>query len=56
MLCITQIGGMKRTKTGKQKMTGAGYYAKYLASETEKGEPQGKFIGAGLACIIHKKG
>jgi conjugative relaxase-like TrwC/TraI family protein len=49
MLCITQIGGMKRTKTGKQEMTGAGYYAKYLASETEKGEPQGKFIGAGLS-------
>ncbi|MDX8397859.1 MAG: MobF family relaxase, partial [Mariprofundaceae bacterium] len=40
---------MKRTKVGKQEMTGARYYAQYLASETERGEPAGKFIGAGLA-------
>lgn len=48
MLNITQIGGVKRTKTGKEEMTGASYYAKYLADESEKGEPDGKFIGAGL--------
>ncbi|WP_198507069.1 MobF family relaxase [Mariprofundus aestuarium] len=40
---------MKRTKAGKQEMTGAMYYAKYLADESEQGEPQGKFIGTGVS-------
>jgi len=48
MLCITQIGGMKRTKSGKKEMNGAEYYAKYLDSQPEQGEPKGKFIGDGL--------
>jgi len=48
MLCITQVGGTKRTKTGKEKMNGARYYAKYLSDQSELREPQGKFFGAGL--------
>jgi len=48
MLCITQVGGTKRTKTGKEKMNGAKYYAKYLSDQSERGEPNGKFFGAGL--------
>jgi len=49
MLCITQIGGKQRRKTGHEKMNGAKYYAKYLSDEHEAGEPVGKFFGAGLA-------
>ncbi len=49
MMCITQIGGMKRTKSGKKEMNGADYYAQYLDSQPDLGEPKGKFIGAGLA-------
>jgi len=48
MLCITQIGGKQRTKSGNQQMNGARYYAKYLADEHEAGEPSGKFFGEGL--------
>ncbi|ATX80166.1 Ti-type conjugative transfer relaxase TraA [Mariprofundus aestuarium] len=49
MLSITQIGGMKRTKSGNKEMNGAQYYAEYLSSQAESGEPKGIFIGDGLA-------